>query len=98
MTEQTHIPSSVDLRKYIDTHYFGARPHIRGRRVPISFVVSALKENHLSIAEISEVYSLTDAEVLAALLFYEEHQDLIDTQDKAEISAFEENSVQDDSN
>jgi uncharacterized protein (DUF433 family) len=75
----------VDLSKYIEIQLMGQRPHIRGRRLPVAFVASAQRENDLSIAEIAEAFTLSEEEVLAALLYYREHRALIDAQDADEI-------------
>ena len=36
MSEQIPVPATVDLSKYIETRFFGERPHIRGRRLLVS--------------------------------------------------------------
>lgn len=82
------IPEKVDLRKYIEMR--NARPHIRGRRVPISFIASAERENKLSITELAHEFTLSIEQVLAALLYYREHKDEIDAQDVAEIEKWNE--------
>jgi uncharacterized protein (DUF433 family) len=86
----SHIPDVVDLRKYIDTQLFGARPHIRGKRIPVALIVGFMKANHWTIAETSYELTLSEAEVAAALLHYEEHKDEIDEQEKEEQRLFNE--------
>jgi uncharacterized protein (DUF433 family) len=82
-------PPKLDLSKYIETRLYGARPHIRGRRVLVSFVASNYEENHLSVARLAAEYTLTEAEVLAALLYYAEHKAVIDAQDAEERTLFD---------
>ncbi|MBI5957209.1 MAG: DUF433 domain-containing protein [Chloroflexi bacterium] len=80
---------TVDLTKYIELR--DGRPHIRGRRLPVMFVAAAEQANHLSVAELAYQYTLTEEQVLAALLYYREHkaeleaQDAVDTQESAEL-------------
>jgi hypothetical protein len=33
-----HVPAITDLSKYIEARWFGERPHIRGRRVPLAMI------------------------------------------------------------
>lgn len=73
------IHEKADLSKYIEIR--DNRPHIRGRRLPIAFIVSAQKVQHLSIAELADEFTLSEPQVLAALLYYYEHQPEIDAQD-----------------
>jgi uncharacterized protein (DUF433 family) len=79
----TAIPEKTDLRKYIEMR--NDRPHIRGRKLPISFIASAERENNMSVAELAYDFTLSEEQVLAALLYYREHKDEIDAQDAAEI-------------
>lgn len=75
-------PEKVDLSKYIELR--DNRPHIRGRRLPVVFVAAAQQANHLSIADLAYQFTLSEEQVLAALLYYREHQEEIDLQDKAD--------------
>ena len=84
------VPAAVDLRKYIEVRLFGERPHIRGRRIPIAIIVRRMRTNHWTIAETAEDFELSEAEVSAALLFYEEHKEEIDQQEEEEARLFEE--------
>jgi uncharacterized protein (DUF433 family) len=90
MTDQAQAPEVVDLSKYIETRYFDDRPHIRGRRVPVAIVAYNARTNNLSLAELAYEFTLTEAEVSAALLYYQEHQAEIDAQEKREIELFDE--------
>jgi uncharacterized protein (DUF433 family) len=77
------IAEKVDLSKYIEIR--NDRPNIRGRRIPIMFIVGAKKAHNATIDELCENYTLAQAEVLAALLYYEEHQEELDKQDEQDI-------------
>jgi uncharacterized protein (DUF433 family) len=77
-------PETVDLRKYIDHHFFGGyRPHLRGRRLPVADVAAYARETSASAADLAYAFSITEAEALAALLYYEEHQAEIDVYEQA---------------
>ena len=84
------IPTRVDLRKYIEVRMFGERPHIRGRRIPVGIIVRTMQVNNLSIAETAYNFSISEAEVLAALLYYEEYKEEIERQEEEEARLFEE--------
>jgi uncharacterized protein (DUF433 family) len=84
----TAIPEKVDLSKYIEMR--DERPNIRGRRLPVSYIASAHRVNNRSIAELAYSYTLTEEQVLAALLYYREHQEEIDLQDAAEQEKWDE--------
>jgi uncharacterized protein (DUF433 family) len=84
------IPTTVDLRKYIDTSFYDERPHIRGRRLPVSFIVANARENNWNIGELAHQFTLSEEEVLAALLYYRENKDEIDRQDDDENRLWEE--------
>lgn len=83
------IPSSVDLRKYIDTRFYGERPHIRGRSLLVSTVAITAEANHWSVDETAYNYGLSATEVLAALLYYQEYKAEIDRQDADEQKLFD---------
>jgi uncharacterized protein (DUF433 family) len=90
MAAQENIPTTADLSKYIDFKFFGDRPHIRGRRIWVSMIASNADANQWSVATLAHEFSLTEEEVLAALLYYREHKDEIDRQDAAEQKLFDE--------
>ncbi|ETX03911.1 DUF433 domain-containing protein [Candidatus Entotheonella palauensis] len=75
------IPATVDLAKYIETSMFGDRPHIRGRRVPVATIVHSACSQQWGVSELAYQFSLSEAEVLAALLYYEEHKGDIEAQE-----------------
>ena len=69
---------------------FGERPHIRGRRVPVAFIAYNARTNAWDIAPLAYEFTLSEAEVAAALLYYQEHKDLIDAQEAEEFRLGEE--------
>jgi uncharacterized protein (DUF433 family) len=75
----TSTPKIVDLSKYIELR--DNHPQVRGRRLPVVFIAAAERKNHLSIAELAYQFTLSEEQVLAALLYYREHQAEIDAQD-----------------
>jgi uncharacterized protein (DUF433 family) len=85
MTDQAvpAVPSTVDLRKYIEIRIFGDRPHIRGRRVPVATIAHYAHSQGWGVSELAYQFTLSEPEVLAALLYYEEHKDLIEAQEVA---------------
>jgi uncharacterized protein (DUF433 family) len=88
MTLQT--PNSVDLRKYIETNFLGERSHIRGQRVPVATIAYSAKSQRWDIAELARQFTLTEAETLAALLYYQEHESEIDAQEAVYQSQLDE--------
>ena len=89
----TPIPEKVDLSKYIGTELMGNRPHIRGRRLPVSTIVVSAESNGWNIPETAYEFTITEEQVLAALLYYREHKAEIDAQDSEEQRLWDENSV-----
>ena len=90
MSAQEAVPTTVDLSKYIDKKYYGERPHIRGRRLLVSFIAASAQHNNLTIAELAYDYTITEEQVLAALLYYREHKAEIDAQDEEEQRLWDE--------
>ena len=78
------VPEKVDLSKYIDTRLMGERQHIRGRRLPVSFLAANANTNGWNIQELAYEFTLSEQQVLAALLYYREHKAQIDAQDTTE--------------
>lgn len=76
-------PPRLDLSKYIEVRIFGERPHIRGRRIPVATVAYNAQAHGWSNTELADSFGLSEAEVLAALLYYEENREKIDAQEKA---------------
>ena len=81
---------TLDLTKYIETKLFGNRPHVRGRRVPVATLAYNSKTNGWDIATLAREFTLSEAEVLAALLYYEENRVQIDAQEASEQVAMDE--------
>lgn len=77
-------PELVDLSKYIELR--NERPNIRGRRLPVAFIAAAHQTNQATITELAYQFTLTEEQVLAALLYYREHQAEIDAQDTADAA------------
>src|SRR5215212_4725123 len=89
MLNPTDSPA-VDLSKYIEARYFGERPHIRGRRVPVATIAYSARTQKWSPAEIAYQFTVSEAEVSAALLYYEEHKAEIDAQEAEEQAQMDE--------
>lgn len=81
MSAQT--PAEVDVSKYVEVRLFGERPHIRGRRIPIATIAYSARSQKWDVAELAHQYGLSEPQVLAALLYYAEHQSEIDAQEAA---------------
>ncbi|GIL13405.1 MAG: hypothetical protein BroJett038_21250 [Chloroflexota bacterium] len=90
MTARNAVPTTVDLRKYIDTKYYGTRPHIRGRRVLVSMIAANAESNSWNVPQLAYEFSLSEEQVLAALLYYREHKAEIDRQDAEEQKRFDQ--------
>jgi uncharacterized protein (DUF433 family) len=94
MAVQATSDLTVDLSKYIETRFFGERPHIRGRRVPVAMIAKRMTTNNWTIPETAYDFTLSEAEVLAALLYYDEHRELLDAQEEEEARLFAEMQAQ----
>lgn len=81
-------PQTIDLSKYIEVR--DGRANVRGRRLPVAFIAVAERERHLSIAELAYDFTLSEEQVLAALLYYREHKEAIDAQDAADAAESDE--------
>ena len=85
------IAEKVDLSKYIEMR--NNRPNIRGRRLPIMTIINTQKATNYTVDELCYDYTLSRAQVLAALLYYQEHQEemdkleALDRQEEAELFA-----------
>lgn len=74
------IPETVDLSKYVETRLMGDRPHVRGKRIPIAHIAITARDNAYTVSKLMDSFTLSEEEVLAALLYYREHQAEIDAQ------------------
>jgi uncharacterized protein (DUF433 family) len=77
------VTPDLVLDRYIDTSKFGERPHLRGRRIPVATVAYHARDNGWDIQRLTGEFKLSQSEVLAALLYYEEHHAEIDAQEQA---------------
>ena len=85
------------LDKYIDITpgIVGGKPRIAGRRISVQNIVIWHERLGKSVDEISTEYSLSLAEIHAALSYYFDHQDDINTnirEDEAFVEALRERS------
>ena len=83
-------PATIDPTKYIETRFFGKRPHIRGRRIPVAIIAYNARTNKWTPDELAYNFNVSAAEVLAALLYYQEHTAEIDAQEVKEQQQFDE--------
>ena len=84
------VPATVDLNKYIETRFFGERPHIRGRRVPVATIAHSAHSEGWSVADLAYQFTLSESQVLAALLYYEENKDMIEAHEAAHQAELDE--------
>jgi uncharacterized protein (DUF433 family) len=89
MSDQMQVLPAVDLSKYIEVRLMEERPHIRGRRVPVALIAYSGRSEKWDAAELAYQFSISEAQALAALLYYEEHQAEIDALEVAEQSALD---------
>lgn len=78
MTDKT---IDLDITKYIEARLFGKRPHIFKRRIPVATIAYNARTHGWNITELAKNFSLSEAQVLAALLYYEENKEEIDQQE-----------------
>jgi uncharacterized protein (DUF433 family) len=83
-------PVAIDLSKYIETRFFEERPHIRDRRVPVATLAYNARTHGWNVEELAYQFTLSEIEVLAALLYYEQHKAEIDTQERIELEKMAE--------
>lgn len=88
MTAPTAVPTTVDLSKYIEMR--DGRANIRGRRLPVSFLIATQRVQGSTVAELADKYTLSEEQVLAALLYYREHREEVDAQDAKDAAESEE--------
>jgi uncharacterized protein (DUF433 family) len=74
---------SIDLSQYVETRLFGDRPHIKRRRIPVHVIAHVAMDNNASLSELMCDFDLSEAEALAALLYYNEHKEAIEAQEAA---------------
>ena len=71
------------MSKYVEIRLFGERPHIRGRRIPVATIAYSAHSQKWGVSELAYQFGLSEPQVLAALLYYAEHQNEIDAQEAA---------------
>lgn len=76
-------PETVDLAKYIEIPAPGDRPYIRSRRVPVATIAHSAQSQGWSISELAYQFTLTEPQVLAALLYYAEYAAEIEAREAA---------------
>jgi uncharacterized protein (DUF433 family) len=75
------IPTGVDLTKYIEVRIFGNRPYLRGHRIPVATIAHSAHSQQWSMSELAYQFSASEAEVPAALLYYEEDREALEAQE-----------------
>lgn len=73
----------VDLIKYVTEETEDGRPFVRGRRIPVATLAHAAQEHAWSVHMIASEFGMSEAQVAAALLYYEEHKDAIEAAESA---------------
>lgn len=86
--EAEAVPAVADLRKYIEIrvdqeHPDIKRPYIRERRVPVATIAHSSRSQRWGVGELAYQFTLSETQVLAALLYYAEHQGEIETHESA---------------
>lgn len=84
-------PEKVDLSKYVEVN--AGRAMVRGRRLPVAFIATAARAAGTTIPDLMYQYTLSEEQVLAALLYYREHQadiDALDADEAAESHALQQ--------
>jgi uncharacterized protein (DUF433 family) len=82
------IPEKVDLSKYIEMR--DGRANIRGRRLPVAYIISTQRAQNSTIEELAYSYTLSEEQVLAALLYYRENQADVDAKFAEDVRESEE--------
>lgn len=83
MSAQTKTPAEVDVSKYVEVRLFGERAHVRGRRIPVADIAYYAHSQNWTVTDLAYQFGLSEPQVLAALLYYAEHQSEIDAQEAA---------------
>ncbi len=76
-------PIAFDMTRYLEVRLFGARPHVKGRRIPVATIAHSAQRQQWDVAELAYQFALSRTEVLAALLYYEENKAAIEAQEAA---------------
>lgn len=78
MNDHVQAPVIVDLSRYIEVRLMEKRPHIHGRRVPVALIAYSARSQGWDVPELAYEFTLTEVEVLAALLYYQQNQAVVD--------------------
>ncbi|MDZ4672553.1 MAG: DUF433 domain-containing protein [Phototrophicales bacterium] len=70
-----------NLSKYIELR--DERPHIRGRRVSVATIAHSAQTHGWDVPTLCEQFTLSQTEVLSALLYYSEYGVQIEAQEEA---------------
>ena len=81
---------TLDLSKYVESRFWGNRPHLRDRRIPIATLAHSANSQGWDVEELAYQFTLTEAEVLAALLYYAEHEDDVEAEEAVYQAALDE--------
>ena len=68
---------AIDLSKYIDDS--GDLPMVRGSELPVATIAYRAMSGSWSLCQLAYEFLLQDAEILAALLYYAQFKDSIDS-------------------
>lgn len=73
---------AVTTYEHISTHpdIAGGKPHVQGHRITVHNIVIWHEQMAYSVDEIANEYDLTLAEIYAALAYYYDHKDAVDTE------------------
>lgn len=83
------VDTTISINYIVKTPgMLGGRARIAGRRIGVSDIVNAHLRLGAPVEEVVEAYEITPAQVYAALAYYYDHQDEIDTHLEAEAQAF----------
>jgi uncharacterized protein (DUF433 family) len=74
----------TDLGHYIDSSQPGKPPFLRGHLMSVAEVAYGRHHQGMDISQLVRTFNLTEAEVLAALLYYAEHRAEIDALEQAD--------------
>jgi uncharacterized protein (DUF433 family) len=74
----------TDLSHYIDSSQAGKPPFLRGHLLTVAEVAYGRHYQGMDITQLMKTFTLTETEVLAALLYYAEHRDEINALEQAD--------------
>jgi hypothetical protein len=80
----------TDLSNYIEFRPHDERPYLRGRCL-VSIVISYLIQDKFNLQQVKNELNLSNAQIAAALLYYEEHKAEVDAAEQAFHDQFDAN-------